>query len=89
MFIVTKLIVLENRTEIIKVVDSSEEFDDLIAYSALITDALKNKDNYSIKNIDKNRVEVYHKSIFGNTLELCYELHEIDDEKTEEDMEIN
>jgi len=84
MFIVSKLIVVENKTEIIKVVESSDEFDSLIAYSALITDALKNKDYYSIKNISKDRVEVYYKSMFGNILDLVYELHEMEDEKTDD-----
>lgn len=80
MFIVTKLSVLENITEVIKVVDASEEFDNLKAYSALITDALKNSESYSIKNISKSRVEVYYKSFFGSVLEFVYQLHEIDDE---------
>jgi len=87
MFIVTKLSVLERTTEIIKVQDDGEDIDKLIAYDALLQHALQNKENYSIKNISESRVEVYSKSLFGNYLDVVYQLHEIDSEKTEEDME--
>jgi len=87
MYIVTKLKVLEHTTEIIKVQDDGEDIDKLIAYDALLQHALQNKENYSIKNISESRVEVYSKSIFGNYLDVVYQLHEIDSEKTEEDME--
>lgn len=90
MFIVTKLNVFDNTTQVIKVVDDGEEVDKLIAYEALLQDALKNTDHYSIKNINGERVEVYIKSMFGSYLNLVYELHEIKDEDEDEGMkEIN
>ena len=88
MYIVSKLICDTNDVEIIEVVDEiAKDMGLLVAFDSLIDDALQyDVKEHSIKNIAKNRVEVYYKGTFGNTLKYVYQIHatHYDDEKTEE-----
>lgn len=88
MFIVSKNLIESHNVEIIKVINEDEN-DALKAYSALITDALKEySDTHSIKNISDTRVEVFNKGLLGSYLVCVYTLHKIDnDDITQENSE--
>ena len=89
MYIVTKLHVELNNTEIVDVVENLNDVSYMIAYESLLEDVLKyDVDNYSIKSISKDRMEVFKKSLFGNYLAFVYQIHDsgtgpIDNDKTE------
>ena len=94
MFIVTKLTCESNDVEIIETVDEIKaDMGYLVAYDSMIEDALQyDVVQHSIKNITKNRVEIYWRGSFGNTLKYVYQIHithQTDDDKTEEDDEID
>ena len=77
MYIVTKLNIITNTVDIIRVVDDGHENDNLIGYDALLKDALEVADGSSVKNISDKRLEIYSKGIFGQYLAFVYQLHEI------------
>ena len=90
MFIVTRLNVYNNIVNVIKVVEFDDyTIDKLIAYDALIKDALENKNEYSIKNISGERVEVYNKTWTGTHLLYVYELHEVSEPEEQIETEVN
>ena len=90
MFVVTKEIVDSHEVEIIEVVDEiTRDMGFLVAYNSMLDDALQyDVQDHSIKSISKNRVEIYWRGTFGNSLRYVYQIHAthggIDDDKTEE-----
>ena len=84
MFIVTKLIVIDNKIDIVKVVDDDLDFDRLVAYDSMIKNALEAGENCSVKNVSDSRIEIYIKGVFGSYLGYVYTLHEIEDDDDEE-----
>ena len=85
MFIVSKVDIIENSIDIVKVVNDNLDYEKLVAYDAMIQDALK-CNSYSVKNINENRIEIYIKGLLGSYLKYIYTLHEIDEDKTEEEI---
>ena len=91
MYIVTKLYVEMNKTEIIDVVENLNDVSYMVAYEALLEDVLKYPVmSNSIKSVSKDRIEVYMRTYFGNYLRFVYQIHDTglkameDDDKTEE-----
>jgi hypothetical protein len=77
MFIVTKQICDSDEVEIVEVVDEIQrDMGFLVAYEAMLEDALQyDVVDHSIKNKSKNRMEVYWRGAFGNSLRYCYQIH--------------
>ena len=91
MFVVVKLHVEMNKTEIIDIVENMNDVSYMVAYEALLEDVLTYPvDSNSIKSVSKDRVEVYKRIVFGNYLAYVYQIHDTglkamdDDDKTEE-----
>lgn len=77
MFIVTKMLCESGDVEIVEVVDEVQrDMGFLIAYDAMLGDALQyDVVDHSIKNKSRNRVEVYWRGSFGNSLRYVYQIH--------------
>ena len=66
MFIITKIDILNNKSYIVDVVEEEGEF--MEAYESLLIDSDQYLEDHSVKNINKNRVEVYKRGLLGSYL---------------------
>jgi uncharacterized protein YifN (PemK superfamily) len=87
-YIVVKVYTETNETEIIEVVYTDESRSHLVAHDALINDALQYDINcHSIKNVSRNRIEVFKKTYFGNWLAYVYTIHDTEEEEETENKD--
>ena len=89
MFIVSKEYIETNEVDIIEVVDQvTKSMGHLISHDSMIGDALQYDIKcHSIKNISKDRIEVYYRGSFGNILKYVYQIHRTHEIETETDID--
>ena len=77
MYIVTKQIVETNEVKIVEVVDEiARDMGFLVAYNSMLDDALQyDVVDHSIKNMARNRVLIFWRGSFGNSLRYVYQIH--------------
>jgi hypothetical protein len=74
MFIVTKIVVSDQKSTVCGVVDNDEGF--MKGYEILLNSINEYDESFSVKHVDKNRIEVFKKGvIYGSTLMYVFEIH--------------
>jgi hypothetical protein len=74
MFIITKFSVLDLKPTVCGVVENGEGF--MKGYEILLNSIEEYKDEFSVKHVDKTRIEVFKKGVvYGSTLMYIFEIH--------------
>ena len=74
MFIITKFVISDLKSTVCGVVENSDGF--MKGYEILLNSIQEYNDEYSVKHVDKNRIEVFKKGVlYGSTLMYIFEIH--------------
>ena len=80
MFVITKNDLINSKIQIIDVVEEEDQY--IEAFEILMEDCLKyTKEGFSIKIIDKYRIELKKVGLLTSPLTYIYELHPFDEPK--------
>lgn len=74
MFVLTKYDIQEQKSEVCCVIDNANGF--MEAYEVILNKLTAYKEDYSVKNVEKGRVEVFKKGyLYGSYLCYIFEIH--------------